>query len=84
MGLDPVPVFTWLEHLKVEFHGPWRTGFYTETAGHTAVVVEAHYPGLWVEDKSTGGADGYTGTTIGAAVFVAQDAMAQRFDLDTG
>jgi hypothetical protein len=47
-------------------------------------MVEAHLPGLRFQDKSLGGTDGNTGSTMSALGFVTDDILAQGLDFYPG
>jgi len=47
-------------------------------------MVEEHLPGLGFQDKSLGGTDGNTGSTMSAFGFVTHDILAQGLDFDPG
>jgi hypothetical protein len=44
-------------------------------------MIEAQFPGLGFQDKSLGGTDGNTGSTMSAFGFVTDDILAQGLDL---
>ena len=47
-------------------------------------MVEQHLPGLGFQNKSLGGANRNTGSTMSAFGFVTDDILAQGLDLDPG
>ena len=61
----------------MDFHCSWRAGFYAYTAGKAFIVVEVNMSGYRVKLKGAGGADGDTGATMSAPLFVADNILAE-------
>jgi hypothetical protein len=47
-------------------------------------MVKEHLPGFWLQDKSLGGTNGNTGSTMSALGFVTDDILAQGLDFYPG